>query len=95
LETAIPHRTPFGTPSSIGAPDDLEKTPKSASKTAKMNKTPPFGNNPKIFGFISDGAWFYSFLRVLRHDFCSIVSNERFFIQNRVIEACPTPKAEK
>ena len=48
-----------------------------------------------IFGFISDGAWFYSFLRVLRHDFCSIVSNERFLIENRVIEACPTPKAEK
>ena len=49
----------------------------------------------KIQGFISDGAWFYSFLRVLRHDFCSIVSNERFLIQNRVIEAFPTPKAEK
>ena len=48
-----------------------------------------------IFGFISDGAWFYSFLRILRHDFCSIVSNERFLIQNRVIEAFPTPKAEK
>ena len=48
-----------------------------------------------FLGFISDGAWFYSFLRVLRHDFCSIVSNERFLIQNRVIEACPTPKAEK
>jgi hypothetical protein len=40
-------------------------------------------------------GWFYSFLRVSRHDFCSIVSNERFLIQNRVIEACPTPKAEK
>jgi hypothetical protein len=49
----------------------------------------------KILGFISDGAWFCSFLRVLRHDFCSIVSNERFLIQNRVIEAFPTPKAEK
>jgi hypothetical protein len=49
----------------------------------------------KNLGFISDGAWFYSFLRVLRHDFCSIVSNERFLIQNRVIEAFPTPKAEK
>jgi hypothetical protein len=48
-----------------------------------------------LLGFISDGAWFYSFLRVLRHDFCSIVSNERFLIQNRVIEAFPTPKAEK
>jgi hypothetical protein len=47
------------------------------------------------FGFISDGAWFCSFLRVLRHDFCSIVSNGRFLIQNRVIEAFPTPKAEK
>jgi hypothetical protein len=52
------------------------------------------GHQLKI-GFISDGAWFYSFLRVLRHDFCSIVSNERFLIQNRVIEAFPTPKAEK
>jgi len=50
---------------------------------------------PNNFGFISDEAWFYSFLRVLRHDFCSIVSNERFLIQNRVIEAFPTPKAEK
>jgi hypothetical protein len=51
------------------------------------------------FGFISeDVAWFYSFLRVLRHDFCSTVSNERFlytvFIQNHVIEACPTPNTE-
>ena len=36
----------------------------------------------KKYGFISDGAWFCSFLRVLRHDFCSIV-----LIQ--------TPKAEK
>ena len=58
-----------------------------------LGATPgPAGN---FYGFISDEAWFYSFLRVLRHDFCSIVSNERFLIQNRVIEAFPTPKAEK
>ena len=58
--------------------------------TSRRDWFGPFGsvtvNGPcdrlKKQGFISDGAWFYSFLRVLRHDFCqcSIVStwNERF-----------------
>jgi hypothetical protein len=37
-----------------------------------------------FFEVILDFQSFYSFLRFLRHDFCSIVSNERLFIQNHV-----------
>ena len=33
------------------------------------------------FGVYFRWAGFYSFLRVLRHDFCSIVSNERFLFK--------------